>query len=74
MYASLVRRQLSGLIPPKIATPSHLVRFFSPYPTAEVKLMSIFLARPVEVAKRSRRSLTSTPSCPKDLRQVRRVE
>ncbi|KAH7927648.1 ATP17, subunit F of the F0 sector of mitochondrial F1F0 ATP synthase [Leucogyrophana mollusca] len=24
MYASLVRRQLGGIIPPKIATPSHL--------------------------------------------------
>jgi F-type H+-transporting ATPase subunit f len=26
MRASLVRRQLTGLIPPKIATPSHLVK------------------------------------------------
>ncbi|KAH7913368.1 ATP17, subunit F of the F0 sector of mitochondrial F1F0 ATP synthase [Hygrophoropsis aurantiaca] len=24
MYASLVRRQLGGIVPPKIATPSHL--------------------------------------------------
>jgi hypothetical protein len=26
MHASLIRRQLSGLVPPKIATPAHLVR------------------------------------------------
>lgn len=25
MHASLIRRQLGGLVPPKIATPSHLV-------------------------------------------------
>ena len=31
MYASLVRRQLSGLVPPKIASPTILVEFLRPH-------------------------------------------
>lgn len=42
MHASLIRRQLGGLIPPKIATPSHLVSPSSHLTVASVLFYLIF--------------------------------
>ena len=45
MYASLIRRQLGGLIPPKIATPSHLVSPPSHLPVVSDFLHLIFFSQ-----------------------------
>ena len=57
MHASLVRRQLSGLVPPKIASPSILVS--TPCP---IFLCLIFLYLPAFYVSRRGRVRTSAPS------------